>query len=898
MSAFQPFLSVIETYENEDILFIWDPDEEKQSDCNFYFCTAIDTFEAEKSRLGISDDGLAMDPEEMAQKKEEEEQERKRKEAEEEKKREDERIALAIAELKKPMIARKWKDLGSYDEIQNNKLAAKAQKLSICLSRKRRAFGQKIEFSDSEGMKIEMKSLRSGYDAYIYKKLTDKNIQIGGRRTDECTQTQWNRKMNRIIQYEFNEESIKNKNKSQEISIQTDDAIGFVCDDDTKTEEEEELRDDDFEDEMNDKLEQFLFDISASVSRMLSDNDVVNIFLDDFALFVDGDAELGLDTKTENIREIQTFVDLNWSGGKKISHIEWMASSNKVAVSCIEKMSFDDRVAIVNKSRISSILLWNLSHILLRAQTILTAPSDIFTFKLHPHNENIVIGGLETGQVVLWDLTQKTPTATTTTATDQEELNCNDDFVEDEEDKIPQIEPQMMSYIERSHTKTVGDLLWLPQDVMVTSGGDLLYLDLSGRPKGPYKHIEEEQFMSISGDGAILFWAIEAPKQTEKEKKKNEKAKWIPIYSKKLSKTSLSESLFADKETHDRFCEMEKECEETDDDDDDGSGKESEMIFGCKMCLTPVLGKMCIGTELGEFCMVNYGKITGEFASERGSLLLSAAARSSASYAAVSVEEEKEEDAVQQQNNEKQLRNSILSTSSAMRKQHLLDIKSVCISPHFGDIYLTIGDWRFCIWRNNKLIFVSPYSSSYICCGCWSPTRPAVIITAKYDGTLDIWDLLDQTHAAVYKNAPISSTAITSIMFSPNSNEKTQLAVADQNGNLRILQIPRNFAIPLNNEKCAMACFYEKESVRIKFINKRSKMHKKIKIQMDRAKKEEEKENQQKQAAAAANDATNTNKYNNNDDDEDGDDQINIEKIQNKYQKMLLSFKKQIGIKS
>eukprot|EP00488_Nonionellina_sp_1-RS-2012_P003756 TRINITY_DN8130_c0_g1_i1.p1 TRINITY_DN8130_c0_g1~~TRINITY_DN8130_c0_g1_i1.p1 ORF type:complete len:159 (+),score=54.46 TRINITY_DN8130_c0_g1_i1:267-743(+) len=158
----------------------------------------------------------------------------------------------------------------------------------------------------------------------------------------------------------------------------------------------------------------------------------------------------------------------------------------------------------------------------------------------------------------------------------------------------------MLSYIERSHTKCVGDILWLPQDVMITSSGELKHLDLTNRPKGPYKLLEEEQFMSISADGTISFWDIITPKQTEKEQKKNESAKWIPIYSKQLKKTSLNESIFVDKETMDLAQYEANDVDDKDenvDNNDDGDEASSDTIFGSKMCYTPVIGKMCIGTN-------------------------------------------------------------------------------------------------------------------------------------------------------------------------------------------------------------------------------------------------------------------------------------------------------------
>lgn len=31
----------------------------------------------------------------------------------------------------------------------------------------------------------------------------------------------------------------------------------------------------------------------------------------------------------------------------------------------------------------------------------------------------------------------------------------------------------------------------------------------------------------------------------------------------------------------------------------------------------------------------------------------------------------------------------------------------------------------------------------------WSPTRPGVFFIAKHDGTIDVWDILDRTHAPI-----------------------------------------------------------------------------------------------------------------------------------------------------
>jgi len=111
---------------------------------------------------------------------------------------------------------------------------------------------------------------------------------------------------------------------------------------------------------------------------------------------------------------------------------------------------------------------------------------------------------------------------------------------------------------------------------------------------------------------------------------------------------------------------------------------------------------------------------------------------------------------------------------------------------------------------------VSTAASTYLSCGAWSPSRPAVVVTAKLDGTVDIWDLIDQTHMPVIMNSPISSMAITDLVFQPRCDPKRQLvAVSDVQGNLRILEIPRNFSRPNAKEVAMMRAFYDRELLRI-----------------------------------------------------------------------------------
>lgn len=111
---------------------------------------------------------------------------------------------------------------------------------------------------------------------------------------------------------------------------------------------------------------------------------------------------------------------------------------------------------------------------------------------------------------------------------------------------------------------------------------------------------------------------------------------------------------------------------------------------------------------------------------------------------------------------------------------------AVCVQrcPHFDDCLLTAGDWRFMIWQNGVPVFKSSYAADLITAACWSSSRPAVVITARLDGFIDVyvlgflflcllflipithsWDLLDQAHKPVLSFPTGFSEAIISLSF-------------------------------------------------------------------------------------------------------------------------------------
>jgi len=74
------------------------------------------------------------------------------------------------------------------------------------------------------------------------------------------------------------------------------------------------------------------------------------------------------------------------------------------------------------------------------------------------------------------------------------------------------------------------------------------------------------------------------------------------------------------------------------------------------------------------------------------------------------------------------------------------------ISPFCEDTILTVHDYHFCIWRTESVVpvFTSMnYENTWLTCGCFSPTRPGVIVIGRSDGNIDFWDLTDQSHKPI-----------------------------------------------------------------------------------------------------------------------------------------------------
>jgi len=704
---FEPLKAWFEIYKSvgEDVLFVYDGDEEKEADMNFYWPNNKETFEKTKIDIGAvpgMEDQKKPDLEEL-----------KRQEQEEAERAEKERIEREVANIKTELDIRPWESLGSEKEILGLTVPESRPRIRLQFSKTRREFalerlgegGQRalknVHFTDIDSTDIpEVECRRHNVREYILKtKQLETGNQSAPPKVSSWAQTSWWRKLNRIIQY-----------APQTATYQ------------------------EIQDSLNSKEMKSFLDLAVPlVEKVLVNNETIDIFKNDLQVFEQDEQHFG--TKTEAIKEVQTFVDLDWSRQKKIVKIDWVANNNGLAgVACVENMNFDERVESSGRSLISTILIWNLLDVKLRAQMILSTPGNICDFAFNPCRKRYVIAGLETGQMVVWDIKKQWEELEEKIAERREAGALGKRTIveiDDEEVGATTASVRCISFLEKSHERSVQNIMWLPPGYNVNKQGACT------------KTTEKTttQFITIAGDGNMLFWDIIMGLEEDK---------WTPYY--KINMGGL------------------------------------KGPYGCvKMCYCDEINNIALVTETGYFILKRWAtSLTDETSKTAG--------------------------------DEKGGKDERQENKDIVLKGHAMTCRTVQMSPHFPDIFLTIGDWTFRIWKYSltEPLFVSTAASTYLSCGAWSPSRPAVVVTAKLDGSVDIWDLIDQTHVPVIVNSPISSMAITDLVFQPRCDPKRQLvAVADVQGNLRILEIPRNFSRPNAKEVAMMRAFYDRELLRI-----------------------------------------------------------------------------------
>ncbi|KAK5640046.1 hypothetical protein RI129_010857 [Pyrocoelia pectoralis] len=153
---------------------------------------------------------------------------------------------------------------------------------------------------------------------------------------------------------------------------------------------------------------------------------------------------------------------------------------------------------------------------------------------------------------------------------------------------------------------------------------------------------------------------------------------------------------------------------------------------------------------------------------------------------------------------------------------HLGPVLAIQRNAAYVKNFLSIGDWTARIWsedcKESSIIWTCYHRDRFID-GGWSPTRVSVFFTARSDGTLDIWDILQQQKQTCLgikvSDQPLSCLRV---------HDQGQLvAVGNVKGTTNLVQLSENLSFSSKLDRTLLTAMFERESRREKILEARNR---------------------------------------------------------------------------
>lgn len=157
-------------------------------------------------------------------------------------------------------------------------------------------------------------------------------------------------------------------------------------------------------------------------------------------------------------------------------------------------------------------------------------------------------------------------------------------------------------------------------------------------------------------------------------------------------------------------------------------------------------------------------------------------------------------------------------------------------SPFFPDIWLTVGDWRFSLWKEgiDQPIFSSPFQTCKVTCARWSPNRPSVVFIGREDGMMEVWDFSDRSHERLMEH--MFTQPIISMEFPKGKGDIGSghyLGVGDDVGMCHVMKLPRVLTKPSRMEEKQVRGIFDREVARVEYIKRRDEFRQTERTQME-----------------------------------------------------------------
>ena len=318
---------------------------------------------------------------------------------------------------------------------------------------KKRTFADRDSHLGTEGL-VEFRSFNDP-NFELTRSTKEAGIQSSNEVRDSSTQSHWSRKVNSSAQTEF----------------------VTMLPEYTKSLQEQ------------DDFIEFLKRVQERINPILDANMVSDIFKDQLFQLKAQDDSLVKSFSVSQLKEFLSLKDARFNS--HVCCIDWMPESHDtIAISFASTNVYTQYLKSWVNAPVEYIFIWNFQSIV-HPQYVLEAPSVVKVFKFCPTNPNIIVGGCENGQVIMYDLSDD---KTKVSAELRNRYSTEDSFSTYYHPKFSSMIISPTLAPTKCPSQPICDLKWLPPGQKILRIGELDACEVTS------------QFITISLDGHLIVW--------------------------------------------------------------------------------------------------------------------------------------------------------------------------------------------------------------------------------------------------------------------------------------------------------------------------------------------------------------------------------------------------------